>query len=177
HRAHHLLGQDLDGAVHARAAAGYEPVEVGATDQGEARAEGHGGHDVRAVHDAGVDADLGVGTDLARDLGQQMERDRGTIELAPAVVGQDDPVHAQVGERLGDLERLDPLDHELAGPYAADDLEVLEADGGIHRGVQQFAHGAAGRGQRGELEGGRGEEVEPPPGPRDCVQHGAGRQL
>src|SRR5699024_7700053 len=49
HRAHHLLGQDLDGAVHARAAAGHEPVEVGATDQGEARAEGHGRSEERRV--------------------------------------------------------------------------------------------------------------------------------
>ena len=48
---------------------------------------------------------------------------------------------------------------------------------GVHRGVEQLADRAAGRGERRELELGRGQEVPPPPRARYRVQHGAERDL
>src|SRR5690625_5436161 len=78
HGAHDLGGQDLDGAVDALPAACHQAVEVGAADQGEPGPEGDGRHDVGAVHDAGVDADLGVRSDFTRDLGQQVEDRKST---------------------------------------------------------------------------------------------------
>jgi len=93
------------------------------------------------------------------------------------VVGQQDAVDAQVDEALGVLHRLDTLDDDLARPHGADDLEVLVADGGVHGVVEQLAHGAAGGLQGGELQLGRGQEVEPPPRAGDRVEDGAGRDL
>src|SRR5699024_4659664 len=101
HGAYDLFGEDLDGSVHAWAAAGHEAVEVGAADEGEVGAQGDGGDDVGAVHDAGVEDDLDVVADFAGDLGQQVEGDGGAVELAAAVVGQHDGIDAQVGEFLG----------------------------------------------------------------------------
>ena len=72
---------------------------------------------------------------------------------------------------------LDALDDDLARPQRADDVEVREADRRVHRGVEQLADGAAGRGQRGELELGSGQEVDPPPRPRDRAGDGAQGQL
>src|SRR3546814_19868580 len=60
---------------------------------------------------------------------------------------------------------------------SSDLLEVVEADRRIHRRVEEVAHGAAGVGEGGELELGRREEVDPPPGARDRVEDGAERQL
>ena len=61
------------------------------------------GDDVGAVHDAGVDHHLGVVADLAHDVRQQVERDRRAVELATAVVGEQDAVDAEVGEALASL--------------------------------------------------------------------------
>src|SRR5699024_6484886 len=160
-----------------RPSAGHEAVEVGAADEGEAGAEGDRGDDVGPVHDAGVQGDLGVGAYLAHDLGQQVERDRGAVELAPAVVGQHDAVDPEVGQAPGVRDVLHALDHELAGPQLPDRGEVVVVDGGVHRRVQQLTDRAAGGGQRGELQLGGGEEVHPPPGPGHRVGHGAQRQL
>ncbi len=54
--------------------------------------------------------------DLGDDLGQQVERDRRPIELAPTVIGEHDAVDAEVGHRARVGEGLNALDHELAGP-------------------------------------------------------------
>src|SRR5699024_2205944 len=136
-------GQDLDGAVDALPAACHQAVEVGAADQGEPGPEGDGRHDVGAVHDAGVDADLGVRSDFTRDLGQQVEGDRGAVQLPPAVIGQDDPVDPVGGEGLGVLEALDSLYDQLAGQQLPDALQVLVDDRRIQCRVQQDIHGDA----------------------------------
>lgn len=39
HGAEHLFGEDFDGAVHAAAATCHQPVQVGAPNQGELRAQ------------------------------------------------------------------------------------------------------------------------------------------
>ena len=54
HGALDLAAEDLDGAVHALAAAGHQAVEVGAADEGEVGAVGDRGDDVLAGADAGV---------------------------------------------------------------------------------------------------------------------------
>ena len=115
--------------------------------------------------------------DLAHHVRQQVERDRRAVELAAAVVGEDDAVDAEVDEALGVLDVLHALDHDLARPDLADDLEVLVADRRVHRGVEQLADRAAGRRQRRELELRGREEVVPPPRPRDGVDDRAEGQL
>ena len=129
------------------------------------------------VHDAGVEVHLHVGADLAHDVRQQVEGDRRAVELAAAVVREHDAVDALAGEDLRVLDGLHALDDDLAGPDLADDVEVVEGDGRVHRGVEQLADGAAGRRERGELELRGREEVDPPRRAGDRVDDGAGRQL
>ena len=93
------------------------------------------------------------------------------------MVRQDEAVDAEIDQARGVLNVLHALHDELARPHAADDVEVVVADGRVHRGVEQFTDGAAGGAERGELELGRGEEVEPPPRPRDGVDDRADREL
>src|SRR6185437_8628501 len=123
--------------------------------------------------DAGVDRDLGAAADGLDDLGQQVEGDRGAVELAAAVVGKHDAVDAEVGQGPGVLDVLHALDDDLAGPQLADDVEVLETDGGVERVVHQRADGPAGGAERGELQLGSGQEVVPQPRAGDRVEHGA----
>jgi hypothetical protein len=177
HRADDLATQDLDRPVDARPAPRHQPVQVGASDEGEARAERQRGDHVRAVHDAGVERDLDLVPDRRDHVRQQVERHRRPVELPPAVVGQHDAVDPEIGEDLRVGHVLHALDDELAGPHRPDHVQVAEADRRIHRLVQQLAHGAAGGGQRGELELRRGQEVVPPPRPRHGVEHGAQREL
>src|SRR5690606_32741849 len=125
HGAHEFTREDLDRAIDTGAPTRHEAVEVGPPDHREPRAECDGGHDVGPVHDAGVDADLDVPAHLAHHIRKQMERDGRAIELAPAVIGEHDAVDPAVGERLRVVDVLHALDHDLAGPHAADDVEVV----------------------------------------------------
>ena len=93
------------------------------------------------------------------------------------MVREQNAVHTQIGEFLRIFEVLHALNHDLAGPHFTDNLQVFIVDGGVHRVIQKLAHGAAGRGERGEFQLGRGQEVEPPPGARNRVQQGLHRQM
>ena len=100
-----------------------------------------------------------------------------TVQLTTAVVREQNTVHTQIGEFLRIFEVLHALNHDLAGPHFTDNLQVFIVDGGVHRVIQKLAHGAAGRGERGEFQLGRGQEVKPPPGARNRVQQGLHRQV
>ena len=179
HGAEHVLFQDLDGPVHAGPSAGHQPVEVGAADQREVGAQGQGGDDVRAAHDAGVQDDRRVAVvrlERRRDVREQVERDRGAVQLAAAMVGQHDAVGAVVHHPAGVLDGLDALDHELALPRFAQPVEVIERQGGVEHRVDQVRDGAGVAGQRREGQRLVGEEVEPPRRPVGGVQHGLDRQ-
>src|SRR5699024_978834 len=80
-----LAAQQFHGAVDTLAAARHQPVQVRPADQRELCTDGDGGHDVGTVHDAGVEHDLCLVTDGCHHLGEQVERHRGTVELAAAV--------------------------------------------------------------------------------------------
>ena len=73
-----------------------------------------------------------------------MERYGCAVQLASAVVRQQNTVHTQIGKFLGVLNILHALNDDLAGPDAADFFQVLIVNGGVHRRVQQLAHGTAG---------------------------------
>jgi len=128
HGAHDLVGENLDGAVDALASTGHEAVEVGTANERELGPERHRRYDIRTVHDAGVDHHLDVVADLASDLGQQVEGDGGAVELAATVVREQDAVNTKVGKALRVFKVLHSLDHDLAWPHVADDLEVVVVD-------------------------------------------------
>ena len=53
-----------------------------------------------------------VQTELARDGRQEVEGDGRSVELTAAVVGQHQPVHAELGDGSRVVEGLNPLDHQ-----------------------------------------------------------------
>ena len=72
--------------VDAGLAAGHQRVQVWASDEHRAGAEGNGGRDVGAGPDAAVEVDLGGATDRVDDAGKQLERRYSSIELPSAGV-------------------------------------------------------------------------------------------
>src|SRR5690242_3929939 len=116
HRPLELLGQQIQGLVHARLAGGHQAVQVGAADRHRVGPERGGDGDVGAVPDAGVDQHRQIRADRLADPGQQVDGGDGAVELAPAVVGQLQAVDTGLDgpASVGGAER--PLDDQLAGP-------------------------------------------------------------
>lgn len=56
---------------------------------------------------------LGLGTDLRHDARQQMERDRGSVELAAAVVRQNNAVKTEVDGKRASATDWMPLTMSL----------------------------------------------------------------
>ena len=93
------------------AAAGQAPEERAADEDG-AGAEGQRDEDVGAAADAAVHEDLDPVADRLDDLGQHVERGRDAVELAAAVVGDDDAGGAVLGGEPRVLGGVDALhDH------------------------------------------------------------------
>src|SRR5437773_6445609 len=96
-----LVAQDVERIVHALGAADGETPEHGAPDGHDARAPRerleHGG----AAAEAAVDDDLGAVPDGVGDGGQRVDGRLGAVELAAAVIGDPDDLHAHVDGALG----------------------------------------------------------------------------
>src|SRR6185437_14484402 len=73
HRPLELLGQQIQGLVHARLAGGHQAVQVGAADRHRVGPERGGDGDVGAVPDAGVDQHRQIRADRLADPGQQVD--------------------------------------------------------------------------------------------------------
>ena len=73
------------------------PQNRGAAYQNGAGAEGEGLDDVGAAADASVHVDLDVSVGCLDDLGQDLDGGEGGVEVAGAVVGDDDGLGAVVG--------------------------------------------------------------------------------
>ena len=95
-RAGDLLAEDADRLVHPALPARHQPVQERPADQAGLRAEGQRGDHVPAVHDPGVQQDLGPVADRVGDPRQHLQRRGGPVQLAAAVGGDDDPVRAVV---------------------------------------------------------------------------------
>ena len=74
---------------------------------------------------AGVEEDLGAVADGVDDAGQRVQRADRAVDLAAAVVGHDDGVHAGVDGAARVIGVLDALQHDRAVPVVADESEVL----------------------------------------------------
>ena len=87
-----------------------------ATDKDTACSQCYGCEGIRAVGNATVEVHLAVLGNRCDNIGEQLHRNRRTIQLASAVVGQDDRVDAGGRQFLGCGDGLDPLDDEFPGP-------------------------------------------------------------
>src|SRR5664279_2887106 len=94
HRQLELVGEHLEAARDALLAHRAEPVDEGATDHRPARAERPGLQDVLPRADAAVHPDLDLRADRVGDRRQCADARRRAVELATAVVGDDDRIGA-----------------------------------------------------------------------------------
>ena len=99
-----LPAKDLGSLGHPALPAGHQPVEVGPPDEGTAGAGRDRGDDVRAGEDAAVEVDLGAAPHRSRTAGSTSSGVGCAVELAAAVVGDDDRVGAGGDDGAGVLQ-------------------------------------------------------------------------
>jgi len=88
--AFYVGAEDFEGSDYAGVADGGHAVGVGAADEDGAGAEADGFDDVAASTDAPVHQNFGAAVDGGHDFGKRADRGIDGIELAAAVIGDDD---------------------------------------------------------------------------------------
>src|SRR3954471_20633235 len=96
------------------------------------RAERPRFQDVDAAAHAAVEEHGHLRADGARDVRQRLERRRGAVELAAAVVGDAAPVAADRSGALRIVWTLDPLQQQLPWPEIADAPDRLPVERRVH---------------------------------------------
>jgi hypothetical protein len=82
----------LEHRVHTRLAADREPVHVRSAQEDGVRSECERLEDIGAPANPAVHQDGCIGADSGTDLQQRVERGNRTVDLAPAVIRDDDAV-------------------------------------------------------------------------------------
>src|SRR5690606_14035885 len=108
-----------------RLAPGAEAVEERTADEGALRTKAERLEHVLAGANTAVDVDFDAVADRIDDLRQHRDRRRRAVELAAAMVGDDDRVGTGVGRHLRVLDVDDALDDQLAAPAFLDPCNVL----------------------------------------------------
>src|SRR5690606_15399104 len=116
-----------DAALAARA----KTVEEGPADVGAGRAERDRAHHVLAATNAAVHVDLDVAADRVEDGRERRDRRGRAVELASAVVRDDDRVGPGARGDPGVLGIEDALEDQLAAPALANPLDVGPGERGI----------------------------------------------
>ena len=127
-----LVLEELEHVARALLAAGGEPPERGPPDQHGLRAERERLDHVGSPADAAVEEDLGAPGRRLHDLGQRVEGRGDPVELAPAVVGDDDPRAAVLAGEQRVLGGEDALDQERERALLAQPLEVAPGEARVH---------------------------------------------
>jgi hypothetical protein len=135
----HLILQQLHGAIDARQAVGTHSEEKGATDTDAAGAQTQGLDDVGGAAHAAVDVDLDAILQAAfaehgHDLGEHLDGGAGKVELAAAVVGEDDAVDAGVDGAQHVLDALHALEDDGHARDGEEPGEVGPGEGGVDEG-------------------------------------------
>ena len=103
---------------------GREPPEGGPSDQDGVGAEGQRYRDVHPAPDPTVDEDRGPAGDGVDHLGQGIGGREAAVELAPAVVGDDDPGGAVLDRESPVLAGQDALDQDRNAGLGGELLEL-----------------------------------------------------
>ena len=136
----HLVLEQLHGAVDAVEAVRRHGVQEGAADADALGAEAERLEDVGAATDAtvNVNLDLVLQAELAEDghgLGENLDGGAGELELATAMVGEDDTLHANLDGLEHVLNALDALEDDGHLGDALEPGDVLPAEGGVDEGA------------------------------------------
>ncbi len=126
-----FLGDDFDRPGDARLAAGAQTEDVGAADEAAFGAERQRAHHVLARADAAIEHEFDLRAHCIGNFGQHRDRRRRAVELPAAVIGDDDGGGTGAGRDPGIFHIEYALDDQLAGPQAADPLDILPAESGI----------------------------------------------
>src|SRR5690348_9886015 len=124
HREVELVADDLEAARDARLAHGTQAVEERSSDERALRAECHRPQHVLSRADAAIHPHLDARAHGIGDRGQRADRGGRAVELAAAVVGDDERVGAGVRREPRVLDVHDPLEDELAAPALLHPLDV-----------------------------------------------------
>src|SRR5579875_3781449 len=134
HRDVELVADDLDRFGHPRLTRGPQTVNESASDQAGAGAESEGAQDVLTAADPAVEKHLDLRADGIGDLREHGDRRWSAVELATAMIRNDDRRGSGLRRDLRILDVEDPFEDELPGPKAAHPLDVLP----VERGIELF---------------------------------------
>ena len=96
-----------------------------------------------AAADAAVEEDRELVADRLGDRRQGVERGDRAVDLAAAVVGDDDPVDAALRRLAGVVDVLDPLDEDRQRGPLAQPGEVVPVQRGVGLDAEEVAGGSA----------------------------------
>jgi len=144
----HEVAQDL---AHARLPGDGEPVHVGPAEQDRVRSERQRLEDVGAAPDAAVEENGDPAVDRLRHAGQRVERADRSVDLAPAVVRDDDPVHARVDRSPRVVGMHDALEHDRQLRPLAQERQVVPREGWARVHLDEALDRLAGAGGREPL--------------------------
>ena len=138
-----LGAQDLDGAGDAGLTGRRQGIQEGPADEDGAGAKGERRDDVRAAPHAAVEIDLCPSLDRLDDRLEGIDGRRHAVELASAVVGDDDRGRPVLDGQPRVVGREETLDHQRQRGQRAQPVDVRPGQ----RGIQLVAHeGRVGRG-------------------------------
>ena len=115
-----LVAEQAEDPTGALRSGGGEAPEGGPPDQHGVGAERERDRDVDAAADAAVDEDRGPAVDRLDDLRQRVGGGEGAVELAAAVVGDDDPGGAVLDRQLGVLGGQQALDEDRQAAFGGE---------------------------------------------------------
>ena len=128
-----LGAEQLEHPQRPRLAPGREPPESGPSDQDRVGAEGQRDRDVDPAPDPAVDEDRGPAGDGVDHLGQRVGGREAAVELAAAVVGDDDPGGAVLDRERRVLAGQDALDQDRNAGLGRELLELGPVQRRLHQ--------------------------------------------
>src|SRR5829696_2112463 len=126
-----LLPDDIDRFGDAGLARGAETVNISTAQHAGARPERQRPQHILPGPDAAVEHHLDVGADRIDDLRQHGDGGRGAIKLASAMVGDYQGRGAAPGRQPRVFHVEHAFEDQLAGPDAADPLNIVPVQRGI----------------------------------------------
>ena len=133
---------DLQALGDAGFAHGAQAVEEGPTNVDAARAERPGAQHVLAAAHTAVHVDLNAIPHRLHDGGQALDAALRPVELAPAMVGDDQRIGARPHRQLGVAHILNAFEDELAAPAVFDPLHIAPVERRVELFGRPFAERA-----------------------------------
>ncbi len=145
--AFYVGAEDFERAGHAGIACGGQAVGVGAADEDGAGAEADGFYDVAATADAAIHQDFGASVDGGDDFGERADCGIDGIELAAAMIRDDDCGYAFIHSAARVVPCEQAFHDDWSGPHFSDPDQIVPGYSGVGQGggdIHQL-HGAFAR--------------------------------